>query len=127
MANTIQGSGTFVVRLSSTNSSYTGDMTLNITATGSNAVSEVKNIPTASATALTTSSLDSIRYAYFANESTGSIQIASDSAFTKILTTLQPSDDSKIAMSGSIAANPFFARCTDESAGALLYYILVEN
>ncbi len=126
MANTIKSSGTFSVQLGSTANSYNGDLTLNISGTGSNAVSEVKDIPSGSFTALNTSSLSDIKYMYFSNENTGSIQVAIDTAFTKVLTTLEPNDDAKIAWSGSIASSTLYARGTNMS-GSQLYYILVER
>lgn len=129
MADQIKSSGTFTVTINGNVASMTGDLTLAVNKTGSNAVAEVKNITSGSWQALSTSSLSDVRYMYFSNEGSGSIIVANDAAGTKVISMLRTYDHSQIAWSGSIANTPLYANISAESPGtsSVLYYILAES
>lgn len=126
MSDTIRNSGTFTVTINGTVSSFNGDCTLSVTKVGSNATADVKNVTSGSWQALTTASLSDLRYMYFANEGTGSIIIAVDSAGAKPIATLQPNDHAIIPWSASIAAASLYANVPMYTSSSLLYYILTE-
>ena len=107
-----------------TTSKIDGDCTVNYSKTGSNSISYTRLINSSSYQALTTSSLNDVRYMYFANTSTGSMTIYKDGAGANTLTTLQPEDHSVIAWSSSIGNCPLWARANNSSS--ILYYILTE-
>lgn len=126
MADTIKSSGTFTVTINGSVSKYDGDCTLSVSRSGSNAVSEVKTVDSASWQALSTGSLSDVRYMYFANESTGTLAISTSGSGVPIITTLLPNDHSIIAWSGSIGSTTLYAKCV-VSASSNLYYILSEQ
>jgi hypothetical protein len=127
MSDYIRQTGTFTVTINGSISKFDGDCTLSVVKTGSNAIADVKNIGSASAwTPLNTSSLSDLRYAYFANEGTGTLWIASNSTGTNIISKLDVNDHATIPWSGSIGTIPLYANCPAAGAGSVLYYILAE-
>jgi hypothetical protein len=128
MADTISATGTYTVTINGTTSKYVADNSVTIQKTGSNAASEVINIGTAAWTPLNTGSLSDLRYAYFANESTGTIQVTFSQSFLPF-TTLLPNDSTMLALSNSIGApsGSLWARAISSSGPSILYYIVSEG
>jgi hypothetical protein len=130
MAATITSVGTFSVGIEgSAISKYVGDCSISITKTGSAVVSNIQTMHSQSGwTPLVTSSLDNLRYGYFSNEGTASVQIASDSAGSKVITTLSPNDHSVIAFDiANIAQGTLFANVPEATSGSVLLYILTDK
>jgi hypothetical protein len=121
--DTLKIFGKFSIKDGNT-SKIDGDCTVNYSKTGSNSVSYTRLIDNATYQALTTSSLNDVRYMYFANNGTGSMTIYRDGSGANTLTTLQPNDHSVIAWSGSIGGCPLWAKA--HNSASILYYIITE-
>lgn len=87
-------------------------LTLDVTTTGSNGLSTAANVGTSWGTVDTGSCAD-IRFIIASNQSTSSVQIATDAAGTKIVSTLWPEDVCVIPWSGS---NAFWAKSLNTPA-----------
>jgi hypothetical protein len=117
MANTLSLNGTFTVTIGNP---INVPLSVNITISGSTDLRKTVPIALGSWQALDTSSLAVVRYLAGDNISTGSIVIASDSAGTKVIGTLQPGDNILTPWSGSM---PLFAQAYN-SASVLQYYLV---
>lgn len=87
-------------------------LTMDVTTTGSNGLSSAINVGTSWSTVDTGSCAD-IRFIVASNQSTSSVQVASDAAGSKIVTTLWPEDVAVIPWSGS---NAFWAKSLKDPA-----------
>lgn len=120
---TTQGTVTFYFG-GSVNDTTKFDLGYSVTATGSQFTDKQQIIPSGSATALITSSLSNVGIAMFKNMGTGSVEIATDSAFTKRVCVMVVSGSPAIIpWSGSIANASFYARGLDQSGTVIRYAI----
>ena len=123
MAYNIICNGTFTVQ------TITGNIPLGVNIsvglTGSNWVAKATDIGTSSWVGLDTSSLADLRYFAADNIGSGNIQIATDSAGTKIISILQPNDNCIIPWSGSVSTSTLFAKAF--ITGSTLAYMALES
>lgn len=128
MANVIYVNGTFSTQTPEGTTPL--GLSTQVNCTGSNSIQIFADIATTSWQPLYTASLTDLRYAAFYNygDSTanaGIIEVASDSAGTKLMSILQPGDSAVIPWSASIGAATLYAKAFNNSSS--LAYQLAES
>lgn len=98
-----------------------GDLTVLLTPTGSNVVSDVINTST-SYTGLPTASLSDVRYLYAKNDGAYKTYIAKDNSGTNVIATMEAGDVALIPLTGSQA---LFAK--SDTSGSVLTLIITER
>lgn len=122
MANLLQVSGQ--ITLTNTNLRNVGTLTLNLTTTGSNNISNVMNVPTGSWSTVSQGSNGDFRWGYFVNlDLTSSVAIAISSS-ASVASYLRPGDWVVLTYSGSPAV---YVSASGASSPALVQYIITEN
>ena len=117
MAYTIQCNGTFTATIGNP---INIPLSINVYVTGSNDKRVTQPVATGTWQALDTSSLSNVRYFVADNISTASIAIATDSAGTKLIGTLQPNDNIVTPWTGSMS---LYVQ-SYISASVLQYYLI---